>query len=48
MGELRLRYVKLAAADEPGHHPLTHLPDDPASEGALRRLGETAGAPSGR
>lgn len=26
--ELRLRYVKLATVDEPGHHFLTYLPDD--------------------
>jgi transcriptional regulator with XRE-family HTH domain len=37
-GELRLRYVKLAAVDEPGHHFLAYLPDDRASEDALRRL----------
>ncbi|MFE9413488.1 helix-turn-helix domain-containing protein [Streptomyces sp. NPDC006704] len=37
-GELRLRPVKLAAVDEPGHHFLAYLPDGPASEAALRRL----------
>ncbi|MEV3989824.1 helix-turn-helix transcriptional regulator [Streptomyces sp. NPDC049837] len=37
-GDLRLRYVKLAAVDEPGHHFLAYLPDDRASEDALRRL----------
>lgn len=37
-GELRLRSVKLAAVDEPGHHFLAYLPDDPDSEAALRRL----------
>lgn len=38
VGELRLRYVKLAAVDEPGHHFLAYLPDDQASEDALHRL----------
>ncbi|MGW0134278.1 MmyB family transcriptional regulator [Streptomyces sp. NPDC003299] len=38
VGELRLRYVELAAVDEPGHHLLAYLPDDQDSEGALRRL----------
>ena len=38
VGELRLRYVKLAAVDEPGHHFLAYLPDDRDSEDALRRL----------
>ncbi|MET9498828.1 helix-turn-helix transcriptional regulator [Streptomyces sp. NPDC006552] len=38
VGELRLRYTKLAAVDEPGHHLLTYLPDDPDSEDAVRRL----------
>ncbi|NUP44887.1 MAG: helix-turn-helix domain-containing protein [Streptomyces sp.] len=38
VGELRLRYVKLAAVDEPGHHFLAYLPDDRASEDALWRL----------
>ncbi|KUJ54590.1 hypothetical protein ACZ90_66460 [Streptomyces albus subsp. albus] len=37
-GELRLRYVKLAAVDEPGHHFLAYLPDDDATEEALGRL----------
>ncbi|MGW1893307.1 helix-turn-helix transcriptional regulator [Streptomyces sp. NPDC002004] len=37
-GDLRLRYVKLAAVDEPGHHFLAYLPDDRESEAALRRL----------
>ncbi|MFI0980870.1 helix-turn-helix domain-containing protein [Streptomyces sp. NPDC021093] len=37
-GDLRLRYVKLAAVDEPGHHLLAYLPDDPASEKALGAL----------
>ncbi|MFF3362188.1 helix-turn-helix transcriptional regulator [Streptomyces misionensis] len=37
-GELRLRYVKLAAVDEPGHHFLAYLPDDRATDEALRRL----------
>lgn len=41
VGELRLRYVKLAAVDEPGHHFLAYLPDDPVSEDALRRLRES-------
>ncbi|MFF7401751.1 helix-turn-helix transcriptional regulator [Streptomyces murinus] len=44
-GELRLRYVKLAAVDEPGHHLLTYLPDDPASHDALRHLEKTAPPP---
>ncbi|CAM5250574.1 transcriptional regulator [Streptomyces spiroverticillatus] len=34
-GDLRLRYVKLAAVDEPGHHLLAYLPDDRATEEAL-------------
>ncbi|MEU7303849.1 helix-turn-helix transcriptional regulator [Streptomyces sp. NPDC007206] len=38
VGELRLRYVKLAAVDEPGHHFLAYLPDDRDSEDALRRM----------
>ncbi|MEW2626034.1 helix-turn-helix transcriptional regulator [Streptomyces sp. NPDC048106] len=38
VGELRLRYVKLAAVDEPGHHLLAYLPDDQDSGDALRRL----------
>ncbi|MEU3838622.1 helix-turn-helix transcriptional regulator [Streptomyces sp. NPDC028635] len=38
VGELRLRYVKLAAVDEPGHHFLAYLPDDRDAEDALRRL----------
>jgi transcriptional regulator with XRE-family HTH domain len=38
VGELRLRYVKLAAVEEPGHHFLAYLPDDRDSEDALRRL----------
>ena len=38
VGDLRLRYVKLAAVDEPGHHLLTYLPDDRAAEDALRVL----------
>jgi transcriptional regulator with XRE-family HTH domain len=38
VGDLRLRYVKLAAVDEPGHHFLAYLPDDRDSEEALRRL----------
>ncbi|MGK5638256.1 helix-turn-helix domain-containing protein [Streptomyces sp. URMC 126] len=42
VGELRLRYVKLAAVDEPGHHFLSYLPDDRDSEDALRRLWENA------
>ncbi|TWV53639.1 helix-turn-helix domain-containing protein [Streptomyces misionensis] len=37
-GELRLRYVKLAAVEEPGHHLLAYLPADLAAEDALRRL----------
>ncbi|WP_336051653.1 helix-turn-helix domain-containing protein [Streptomyces sp. CA2R101] len=37
-GELRLRYVKLAAVDEPGHHLLCYLPDDRDAEAAVRRL----------
>ncbi|MFJ9418888.1 helix-turn-helix domain-containing protein [Streptomyces sp. NPDC101227] len=37
-GELRLRYVKLAAVDEPGHHFLCYLPDDRDAEAAVRRL----------
>ncbi|MER5557117.1 helix-turn-helix domain-containing protein [Streptomyces sp. NPDC058961] len=37
-GDLRLRYVKLAAVDEPGHHLLAYLPDDPATESALGLL----------
>ncbi|WP_284347879.1 hypothetical protein [Streptomyces sp. A 4/2] len=43
-GDLRLRYVKLAAVDQPGHHFLAYLPDDRASGSALRRLtGQTDG-----
>ncbi|WP_328316287.1 helix-turn-helix domain-containing protein [Streptomyces sp. NBC_00388] len=38
-GDLRLRYVKLAAVDEPGHHLLAYLPDDPATQQALGTLG---------
>ncbi|MGW7820852.1 MmyB family transcriptional regulator [Streptomyces puniciscabiei] len=38
VGELRLRYVKPAAVDEPGHHFLAYLPDGRDSEDALRRL----------
>ncbi|MFF8785859.1 helix-turn-helix transcriptional regulator [Streptomyces sp. NPDC015125] len=41
-GELRLRYVKLAAVDEPGHHLLCYLPDDRDAEAAVRRLTEGA------
>ncbi|MFE1174135.1 helix-turn-helix domain-containing protein [Streptomyces sp. NPDC058773] len=37
-GDLRLRYVKLAAVDQPGHHLLAYLPDDPATEEALTAL----------
>ncbi|WP_406378660.1 XRE family transcriptional regulator [Streptomyces sp. NBC_01618] len=37
-GDLQLRYVKLAAVDEPGHHLLAYLPDDRATEEALRVL----------
>ncbi|MEW2251596.1 hypothetical protein AB0907_30240 [Streptomyces sp. NPDC006975] len=37
VGELRLRYVELAAVDEPCHHLLAYLPDDRGSEDALRR-----------
>ncbi|MCX5386416.1 helix-turn-helix domain-containing protein [Streptomyces sp. NBC_00083] len=37
-GELRLRSVKLAAVDEPGHHFLAYLPDDPASGVSLLAL----------
>ncbi len=39
-GDLRLRYVKLAAVDEPGHHLLAYVPDDPATASALRTLGD--------
>ncbi|MFF3766297.1 helix-turn-helix domain-containing protein [Streptomyces sp. NPDC001922] len=42
-GDLRLRYVKLAAVDEPGHHFLTYLPDDAATEDALRTLSAPPG-----
>ncbi|MFI1366887.1 helix-turn-helix domain-containing protein [Streptomyces griseochromogenes] len=42
-GDLRLRYVKLAAVDEPGHHLLAYLPDDKATEEALGALGALAG-----
>ncbi|MFE0381288.1 helix-turn-helix transcriptional regulator [Streptomyces inhibens] len=41
-GELRLRYVKLAALDEPGHHFLCYLPDDAAAATAVRKLTEHA------
>ncbi|MBL1099215.1 helix-turn-helix domain-containing protein [Streptomyces coffeae] len=41
-GRLRLRYVKLAAVEEPGHHFLTYLPDDPATEEAVRMLTATS------
>ncbi|WEH33831.1 helix-turn-helix transcriptional regulator [Streptomyces sp. AM 4-1-1] len=37
-GDLRLRYVKLAAVDEPGHHLLAYLPDDPRTESAVSAL----------
>ncbi|MEV6791616.1 helix-turn-helix transcriptional regulator [Streptomyces sp. NPDC051320] len=37
-GDLRLRYVKLAAVDEPGHHFLAYLPDDAQTETALAGL----------
>ncbi|WP_432145288.1 helix-turn-helix domain-containing protein [Streptomyces sp. bgisy084] len=37
-GDLRLRYVKLAAVDQPGHHLLAYLPDDRATEEALTAL----------
>ncbi|MFD7233948.1 helix-turn-helix transcriptional regulator [Streptomyces syringium] len=37
-GELRLRYVKLAAVEEPGHHFLAYLPDDAATGAGLRTL----------
>ncbi|MCT9087458.1 helix-turn-helix domain-containing protein [Streptomyces sp. ASQP_92] len=37
-GDVRLRYVKLAAVDEPGHHLLAYLPDDRATEEALGLL----------
>ncbi|MEU6173300.1 helix-turn-helix transcriptional regulator [Streptantibioticus parmotrematis] len=43
-GDLRLRYVKLAAVDEPAHHLLAYLPDDRASENALRDLSVTGRA----
>ncbi|MFJ3711639.1 helix-turn-helix transcriptional regulator [Streptomyces sp. NBC_01387] len=38
VGDLRLRYVKLAAVDEPGHHFLAYLPDDRATEAAVGTL----------
>ncbi|MFE6741129.1 helix-turn-helix domain-containing protein [Streptomyces tubercidicus] len=37
-GDLHLRYVKLAAVDQPGHHLLAYVPDDGATEQALRAL----------
>ncbi|WP_186778760.1 helix-turn-helix domain-containing protein [Streptomyces salinarius] len=37
-GDLRLRYVKLAAVDEPGHHLLAYLPDDRATAQGLELL----------
>jgi len=37
-GDLWLRYVKLAAVDEPGHHLLAYLPDGQETEKALRAL----------
>ncbi|MGW1194621.1 helix-turn-helix transcriptional regulator [Streptomyces sp. NPDC002536] len=37
-GDLHLRYVKLAAVDEPGHHFLAYVPDDPDTATAVRRL----------
>ncbi len=37
-GDLRLRYVKLAAVEEPGHHFLAYLPDDRATETAVGKL----------
>ncbi|WP_338033855.1 helix-turn-helix transcriptional regulator [Kutzneria albida] len=43
VGDLRLRYVKLAAVDEPSHHFLAYLPDDSAAEAGVRAL--VAGAP---
>ncbi|MFF4951061.1 helix-turn-helix domain-containing protein [Streptomyces chattanoogensis] len=45
VGELRLRYVKLAAVDEPGHHFLCYLPDDRDAEAAVRRLTEGVDSP---
>ncbi|MFD7018325.1 hypothetical protein [Streptomyces sp. NPDC059928] len=41
VGDLRLRSVKLAAVEEPGHHFLAYLPDDPAAHEGLRALTET-------
>ncbi|MEV8528975.1 MULTISPECIES: helix-turn-helix transcriptional regulator [unclassified Streptomyces] len=40
VGDLRLRSVKLAAVEEPGHHFLAYLPDDPAAHEGLRALTE--------
>ncbi|MEU2792393.1 helix-turn-helix transcriptional regulator [Streptomyces sp. NPDC007100] len=37
-GDLQLRYVKLAAVDEPGHHLLAYLPDNDATKEALGTL----------
>ncbi|UQA97602.1 MmyB family transcriptional regulator [Streptomyces halobius] len=42
-GELRLRYVKLAAVEEPGHHFLAYVPDGRGgAEAAVHRLTEVA------
>ncbi|MFF7725421.1 helix-turn-helix transcriptional regulator [Streptomyces sp. NPDC008001] len=38
VGDLRLRYVKLAAVDQPGHHLLAYVPDDEPTGKALRAL----------
>ncbi|MEU8685341.1 XRE family transcriptional regulator, partial [Streptomyces sp. NPDC048611] len=37
-GDLRLRYVKLAAVDQPAHHLLAYLPDDRTTQKALTTL----------
>lgn len=37
-GDLRLRYAKLAAVDEPSHHLLVYTPDGPATRDALAAL----------
>ncbi|MFE2376909.1 helix-turn-helix domain-containing protein [Streptomyces sp. NPDC059398] len=40
VGDLHLRYTKLAAVDEPGHYLLAYIPDDRATEEALGTLTE--------
>ncbi|MFF0630528.1 helix-turn-helix domain-containing protein [Streptomyces sp. NPDC004296] len=37
-GDLHLRYIKLAALDQPDHHFLCYLPNDPDTQAALHHL----------